>query len=189
MRARGALAQESPHTAPCTLKRQEHTTDTAARSAQLNTLTHSLTHSLTHESAPAQCTAQALDTRLCTCVGAGVSLLCLLLQGKPGFFPFRSSSSAFLLGRREHEDHGLPPSTSGHRKPSIVAGETSWLRQYCLPFTGLLILFIFFLLVLTDLSSYWTPLQSGRCTSSRPLRVKVSRRYTSALQFSRAFPE
>ena len=50
MRARRALAHESPHTAPSTLKRQEHTTDTAARSALDNTSTaetHSLTYSLT----------------------------------------------------------------------------------------------------------------------------------------------
>ena len=52
VRARRALAQESPRTALRSLKRQEHTTDTAARSAQAHgdqSLTHSLT-SLTFNS-------------------------------------------------------------------------------------------------------------------------------------------
>ena len=47
--AQCASTRVTTHTAPHTLKRQEHTTDTSARSAQLNTNTRRLTHSLTHE--------------------------------------------------------------------------------------------------------------------------------------------
>ena len=65
------------------------------------TLTHF--HSLSRERASTVHSTSARDTRLCICVGAGVSLLCLVLQGRPAFCPLRSKSSVSLLDVREHE--------------------------------------------------------------------------------------
>ena len=91
-----------------------HQTDTAAL-PHVRVRTLPVSHSFTRARQHSAQHKRARHETLHMCGRRRLSLV-LVVAGQARFFPFRSSSSASSLGRREHEDHGLPPSTSGHRK-------------------------------------------------------------------------